>query len=403
MKALQVILISVISVSTTISACTGKEGRKAGTLSEKPWSVRMAESEMVRNPYLWMADFVKEKKWNYTQGLEGLAFLRLSEVTGNQKYFEYAKGYADSLIDEKGNIYQYNKQNYNIDQVNPGRMIFILYDKTKDPRYAIVTDTLRAQLATQPRTSEGGFWHKKIYPDQMWLDGLYMGEPFYAEYAARHGQTGDFADIVNQFLLVAKHTYDPATGLYKHAFDASKQMPWADKTTGQSPHVWGRALGWYAMAIVDVMDYLPEDQPGRDVILTIFRNMIESLVKIQDPVTGGWYQVLDRSGDTGNYIETSCTSMFTYAILKGVRKGYLDKKYLVNAEKAYQGLIKNFIAVDDKGLVSLTKICGVAGLGGNPYRDGSYEYYIHEEIRNNDPKGVAPFIMASLEYESLIK
>lgn len=403
MKALQVILISVISVSTTISACTGKEGRKAGTLSEKPWSVRMAESEMVRNPYLWMADFVKEKKWNYTQGLEGLAFLRLSEVTGNQKYFEYAKGYADSLIDEKGNIYQYNKQNYNIDQVNPGRMIFILYDKTKDPRYAIVTDTLRAQLATQPRTTEGGFWHKKIYPDQMWLDGLYMGEPFYAEYAARHGQTGDFADIVNQFLLVAKHTYDPATGLYKHAFDASKQMPWADKTTGQSPHVWGRALGWYAMAIVDVMDYLPEDQPGRDVILTIFRNMIESLVKIQDPVTGGWYQVLDRSGDTGNYIETSCTSMFTYAILKGVRKGYLDKKYLVNAEKAYQGLIKNFIAVDDKGLVSLTKICGVAGLGGNPYRDGSYEYYIHEEIRNNDPKGVAPFIMASLEYESLIK
>jgi unsaturated rhamnogalacturonyl hydrolase len=202
---------------------------------------------------------------------------------------------------------------------------------------------------------------------------------------------------------VAKHTYDPATGLYRHAFDASRDMPWADKVTGQSPHAWGRAMGWYAMAIVDVLDYLPENQPGRNEIITILRNMAESLVKIQDPVTGGWYQVLDRSGEPGNYIETSCTSMFTYAILKGVRKGYLDKKYLVNAEKAYQGLIKNFITVDENGLVTLTKICGVAGLGGNPYRDGSYEYYIHEEIRNNDPKGVAPFIMASIEYESLLK
>lgn len=363
----------------------------------------MAESEMVRNPSLWMVDFVREKKWNYTQGLEGLAFIKLYAVTGDEKYFNYAKGFADSLIDENGIIYQYDKTKYNIDQVNPGKLIFILYDRTKDPRYARVTDTLRSQLATQPRNSEGGFWHKKNYPDQMWLDGLYMGAPFYAEYAMRHNQTEDFADVVNQFLLVARHTYDPATGLYRHAYDDSKKMPWADVTTGQAPHAWGRAMGWYSMAIVDVLDFLPENQPGREEIITILRNMTDALAKIQDQKTGGWYQVLDRSGDPGNYIETSCTSMFTYSILKGVRKGYLDKRYLANAEKAYKGLIDNFIIVGDDGLVSLTKICGVAGLGGNPYRDGSYEYYINEEIRNNDPKGVAPFIMASLEYESLFK
>jgi len=356
---------------------------------------------MARNPSLWMVDFVKEKKWNYTQGLEGLAFIRLSDVTGNEKYFEYAKGFADSLIDENGKIYKYDRTNYNIDQVNPGKMLFLLYDRTKDPRYNIAIEELKAQIDSQPRTPEGGFWHKKIYPDQMWLDGLYMGAPFYAEYAYRHNQPEDFEDVINQFRLVAKHTYDPLTGLYRHAWDASGKMPWSDTVTGQSPHAWGRAMGWFSMAIVDVLDFIPVNQPGRDELVSILQGMVEPLVKIQDSQTGGWYQVLDRSGDKGNYIETSCTSMFTYSILKGVRMGYLDKKYLVNATRAYEGLIDNFIVTGSDGMVSLKNICGVAGLGGNPYRDGTYEYYINEVIRVNDPKGVAPFIMASIEYESL--
>jgi unsaturated rhamnogalacturonyl hydrolase len=390
--------LTCIMTMLILSSCAGN--RQTG-LNSPLWSVRMAESEMIRNPSLWMVDFVTEKKWNYTQGLMGLAFMRLNEATGDKRYYEYAKGYADSLIDENGHIWNYNFMNHNIDQVNPGKMMFLLYDRTKDPRYETVIHTLMEQLETQPRNAQGGFWHKEIYPYQMWLDGLYMGAPFYAEYARRYNRPRDFQDVVNQFLIVARHTYDPATGLYRHAYDASRRMAWADSITGQAPHAWGRAMGWFSMAIVDVLDFLPEEQPGRDEIITILEGMIEKLSEIQDPNTGGWYQVLDRSGDPGNYIETSCTAMFAYAIFKGVRMGYLDGKYLATAEKAYQGLIDNFIITDNTGLVTMTNICGVAGLGGDPYRDGSYEYYIGEEIRENDPKGVGPFIMASLEYEMI--
>jgi unsaturated rhamnogalacturonyl hydrolase len=390
-----VAVLSAVAIAVATSCLSHRDRGKDPT----QWSVLMAESEMVRNPSLWMADFVTEKRWNYTQGLMGLAFLRLYEATGDSRYFEYARGYADSLIDADGNIYRYNMDNFNIDQVNPGKMMFILYDRTADPRYEKVIRTLYLQLQNQPRTAEGGFWHKKIYPDQMWLDGLYMGAPFYAEYALRYKLPEDFRDVVNQFLIIAANTYDPSTGLYRHAFDSSRRMAWADSVTGQSPHAWGRAMGWFSMAIVDVLDFLPEDQPGRNEMIAILRDMMQRLAVIQDPLTGGWYQVLDRSGDEGNYIETSCTAMFTYAFLKGVRKGYLGKQYLAVAEKAYKGLLDNFIVTDTLGLVTMKNICGVAGLGGDPYRDGSYEYYIGEIIRNNDPKGVGPFIMASLEYE----
>ena len=393
---------TVVAVIAVILVISCGNDRKRG-LNSPLWSVRMAESEMIRNPSLWMADFVTEKKWNYTQGLMGLAFMRLNEATGDSRYYDYAKGYADSLIDSDGVIYRYKMTNYNIDQVNPGKMMFLLYDRTKDPRYEKVIQTLREQLDSQPRIAAGGFWHKRIYPDQMWLDGLYMGAPFYAEYALRYNRPGDFSDVVNQFLIVAEHTYDPATGLYRHAFDASRKMAWADSITGQAPHAWGRAMGWFSMAMVDVLDFLPADQTGRDQMIDILNRMVKKLAEIQDPATGGWYQVLDRSGDEGNYIETSCTAMFAYSIFKGVRKGYLDAKYLATAEIAYRGLLDNFIVTGSDGLVSMKNICGVAGLGGDPYRDGSFEYYIGEVIRDNDPKGVGPFIMASLEYEMLRK
>lgn len=388
-------------VALTIFLSCGSS-RERG-LDSPLWSVRMAESEMIRNPSLWMADFVTEKKWNYTQGLMGFAFLKVFEASGDERYFNYAKGYADSLIDADGNIWKYKMDNFNIDQVNPGKMMFILHDRTADPRYEKVIHTLYEQLQNQPRTADGGFWHKKIYPDQMWLDGLYMGAPFYAEYALRYDQPQNFCDVVNQFLIVAAHTYDPATGLYRHAFDASKKMAWADTISGQAPHAWGRAMGWFSMAIVDALDFLPEDQTGRDQMIDILGRMVKKLAEIQDPATGGWYQVLDRSGDEGNYIETSCTSMFAYSLFKGVRKGYLDGKYLQVAEKAYNGLLENFIVTNPDKTVTMKNICGVAGLGGDPYRDGSYEYYIGEVIRENDPKGVGPFILASLEYEMIRK
>jgi len=399
MKKAQYIICSLLAMTLLLS-CGSSSNRG---LESKLWSVRMAESEMIRNPSLWMADFVTEKKWNYTQGLMGLAFLRLYDATGDRRYFDYARGYADSLIDADGNIFKYRMDNYNLDQVNPGKMMFILHDLTSDPRYEKVIQTLYRQLQNQPRIAEGGFWHKMVYPDQMWLDGLYMGAPFYAEYALRYNRPDDFSDVVNQFLVVASHTYDPATGLYRHAFDASGKMAWADSVTGQAPHAWGRAIGWFTMAIVDVLDFLPRDQPGRDELTGILQGIVNKLSEIQDPATGGWYQVPDRSGAEGNYIETSCTAMFAYSIFKGVRMGYLDGKYLAVAEKAYLGLLDNFIVTNPDGTVSMKNICGVAGLGGNPYRDGSYEYYIGEVIRDNDPKGVGPFIMASLEYEMIRK
>lgn len=399
MKKAQYIICSLLAMTLLLS-CGSSSNRG---LESKLWSVRMAESEMIRNPSLWMADFVTEKKWNYTQGLMGLAFLRLYDATGDRRYFDYARGYADSLIDADGNIFKYRMDNYNLDQVNPGKMMFILHDLTSDPRYEKVIQTLYRQLQDQPRIAEGGFWHKMVYPDQMWLDGLYMGAPFYAEYALRYNRPDDFSDVVNQFLVVASHTYDPATGLYRHAFDASGKMAWADSVTGQAPHAWGRAMGWFTMAIVDVLDFLPRDQPGRDELTGILQGIVNKLSEIQDPATGGWYQVPDRSGAEGNYIETSCTAMFAYSIFKGVRMGYLDGKYLAVAEKAYLGLLDNFIVTNPDGTVSMKNICGVAGLGGNPYRDGSYEYYIGEVIRDNDPKGVGPFIMASLEYEMIRK
>jgi len=398
-----IVFVFLLTIVTAISSCGQNQSKNTNTKDQKLWSVRMAESEMIRFPSCWQVDFVKEKKWNYTPGLEGLAFTNIYEAYKDDRFYLYAKGYADSLIDKNGQILTYNKSNYNIDYLNPGKLLIYLFEKTGDNRYKIALDTLRSQLKTQPRTPEGGFWHKKIYPNQMWLDGLYMAAPFYAEYAQKFNEPDAFGDVVNQFLLVAKHTYDPKTGLYRHGWDESKSQKWADKETGQSPHAWGRAMGWYSMAIVDALDFLPQNQPGCEEIVSILKNMVEKLTEIQDPKTGGWYQVLDRNGEGGNYIETSCTSMFAYTIFKAVRKGYIDKKYLKTATKAYEGLVKNFIVVDDKGLVNLTKVCGVAGLGGNPYRDGSFEYYVNEMIRDNDPKGTGPFIMASLEYEQLAK
>ena len=366
-----------------------------------PWSVRMARSEMLRNPDPSHLDFVASKKWNYTNGLVCEAILDVYDKTGDELYFAYAKSYQDSMITADGAILTYKLSNYNIDHINPGKALLRVWDKAPEERYRIALDTLRAQLYSHPRTPEGGFWHKKVYPQQMWLDGIYMGDVFYAQWVSRYGADSLWQDIIHQYTLIAEKTYDPATGLYRHAWDSSREQRWADPETGQSPHAWGRAMGWYLMAIVDALDVIPAGEPGREKMVEVLNGAAESLVKIQDEATGGWYQVLDRSGDEGNYVETTCTSMFAYAFLKGIRQGNLDAKYLDAAKKAYNGLIDNFIVVDGNGMVTITKCCSVAGLGGNPYRDGSYEYYINEPVRDNDPKGTGPFIKASLEMEML--
>lgn len=361
------------------------------------YAIRIADSEMVRCPESWQLDFQPTLKWDYCHGLELQALLDLYDVCGDEKYFNYALAYADTMIHEDGSITAYNLQDYNIDRVNSGKMLFRLYDYTKDEKIKKAIDLLRSQLNTQPRNDDGGFWHKKIYPHQVWLDGVYMGTPFMAEYAARYNRPEDFADVINQIRMAAYHTYDPLNGLYRHACDVSHQMFWADKETGQSKHVWGRALGWYAMAIVDALDFIPAEQKGRDDVLAILNNIAGQLKKIQDEETGLWYQVLDRSGDKGNYLESSCSAMFIYSLLKATRMGYIDSSYREVAEKAYQGFIKEFVEYDENGLMNITQACAVAGLGGKDNRSGDYEYYIHEQIRSNDPKVIGPFIMAVLE------
>lgn len=368
---------------------------------KQPWSVRMVESEMIRCPESWQLDFQPKLKWDYCHGLELQAMLDVYDTYGDKKIFDYALAYADTMIHNDGSIETYKLHEYNIDRLNSGKFLFRIYEQTKDEKYKKAIDLLRSQLNTHPRNEDGGFWHKKVYPNQMWLDGIYMGAPFYAEYAFRNNRVQDYQDIVNLFITVARHTYDPKNGLYRHACDVSRKERWADPVTGQSQHSWGRAMGWYAMAFVDALDFIPKHEAGRDSMLVILNNIAAQVKRIQDPKTGLWYQVLDKSGEKGNYLESSCSTMFVYALFKAVRKGYIDKSYLKVALKGYQGILDNFIEVDKDGVVTITKACAVAGLGGKNYRMGDYTYYINETIRSNDPKAVGPFIMASLEWERL--
>lgn len=374
----------------------------AQQVSDKlPWSVRMTESEMIRCPESWQLDFQPQLKWDYCHGLELQAMLDVYDRYGDKKIYNYVVAYADTMIRADGSIVTYKLEEYNIDRVNSGKFLFRIFEQTKEEKYKKAIDLLRSQLDTHPRNDDGGFWHKTIYPNQMWLDGIYMASPFYAEYAFRNSRPQDYQDIVNQFLTIARHTYDPSNGLYRHAVDVSRKERWADPKTGQSAHSWGRAMGWYAMAFVDALDFIPKHEAGRDSMLVVLNNIATQVKRLQDAKTGLWYQVLDKSGEKGNYLESSCSTMFVYTLFKAVRMGYIDKSYLDVALKGYQGILDNFIEVDKNGVVSITRACAVAGLGGKVYRSGNYEYYINETIRSNDPKAVGPFIMGSLEFERL--
>lgn len=368
---------------------------------DQPWSVRMAESEMIRWPESWQLDFQPKLKWDYCHGLELQAMLDVYDRYGNKKFYDYALAYADTMVNDDGTIKKYKLEEYSLDRVNSGKILFRIYEQTKDVKYKKALDLLRSQFEGQPRNADGGFWHKKVYPNQVWLDGVYMGAPFYAEYAYRNNEVDAYQDVVNQFLMAARHTYDPQTDLFKHACDVSRKERWADPVTGRSLHSWGRDMGWYAMAFVDVLDFIPVHEAGRDSMLVVLNQLASQIKRLQDEETGLWYQVLDKSGEPGNYLESSCSAMFVYSLFKAVRKGYVDKSYLKVALKGYQGILDHFIEVDERGLVSITKACAVAGLGGKNYRSGDYDYYIHEQVRDNDPKAVGPFILASLEWEHL--
>lgn len=392
-------LFSVISMWLMVS-CSARNN--SGISSEKSvpvnkkWSERMALTLMKAHPKAYQIDGKTEPKWDYVHGLVMTGFEKLYKKTNDQKYYEYVKGYADSTIDENGKIPSYKFENYNIDMLEAGNILFDLYDKTKNQRYLTAMQKLRSQLETHPRTSEGGFWHKKIYPNQMWLDGLFMGAPFYAHYTTKYENGKNLDDVALQFETIQKHLVDPKSGLLYHGWDESKKMEWSNKTTGTSPNFWSRSLGWYVMALVDVLDSFPKDHPKRSELIGYLNSTSKSIAQYQDS-TGLWYQVTDKGNVGGNYLEGSGTAMFVYAFAKGANKGYLPKEYKNLATKGFDGMIKNLVKVMPNGEVVITEVCAVAGLGGTPYRDGSFEYYVNERKQDNDPKATGPFILGALE------
>ncbi|SBW04010.1 glycoside hydrolase family 88 protein [uncultured Dysgonomonas sp.] len=365
--------------------------------AQTKYYVRLTDSEIKRNPESWMLDFVKAPKWNYCHGLELQAIFQTWQKTFDQTYYDYVYSFADLMIEPDGQIKTYKPLEYNIDRVNSGKFLFPMYALTKQERFRKALDLMRDQMRTHPRTADGSFWHKKIYPHQVWLDGLYMAGPFLAEYAKTFNELELFDDVVVQILDVHKYMYDAKTGLYYHGWDESREQRWADKKTGLSPNFWSRSIGWYMMAIVDVLDYLPENHEKRGDIIKLLQDLSSAIEKYRDEKTGMWYQVTDQMGRKGNYIESSASAMFIYTWVKGAQKGYLDNSYFEKGEVAYDQFVKRFIKDNGDGTISLTDGCSVAGLGGEKnYRDGSYEYYINEPVRDNDPKAVGPFIMLSI-------
>jgi rhamnogalacturonyl hydrolase YesR len=339
--------------------------------------------------------------WEYDQAVVLKGIEQLWRQTGDKRYFDYIKKMIDLFVQEDGTIRTYDLNQFSTDFITPGRLVLTLFQETKQEKYRKAADLLRLQLTWQPRTQEGGFWHKHKYPYQMWLDGLYMADLFYAEYCQIFRTPQYMDDVANQFIWVEQHTRNVETGLLHHGWDESKLQKWANPTTGQSPEIWSRAMGWYAVALVDVLDYLPKNHAKRPQIVAILTRLATAIDRYQDAETGVWYQITDKATWKGNYLEASGSCMFTYALAKGVRMGYLDKKYQKTAEKAYAGIVKNFIETDAKGMIHLTKTCSGAGLGGVPYRDGSFKYYVNEPLRTDDLKAIGPFIQAGIELKLL--
>lgn len=338
--------------------------------------------------------------WNYEIGVVSMGFERLWRATGDFTYYQYIKHIFDKFIQEDGSIRTYKMSDYNSDNIPSGRQLLTFYQTQNIAKYKKAADLLKNQIDWMPRNSAGGYWHKLIYPTQMWLDGLYMIEPFHANMAQMTNDLHAFHEITEQFVTMEKYTRDPATGLLYHGWDESKRQLWANKTTGQSPNFWSRAMGWYMMGLVDVLDYYPENHPDRKILSAILNRLSAAVLNFQDPTSGTWWQVTNLGGKEGNYLESSGTAMFTYALAKGIRKGYLPISYKNKVEKAFDGIVKNFV-VEENGQTHYIKGVGGAGLGGNPYRDGSYEYYVKEPTRVDDLKAIGPFMQACVEVDLL--
>ncbi len=353
------------------------------------WSVRMAEGMLIRHPVAGM-------RWRYEDGF----LMKAMEQLGPEWGFAGEVGrYVGRLVDGEGKIAGYRLEEYNLDQILPGRLLFGAWEACGEARYRRAVELLREQLRLQPRTRAGGFWHKRIYPHQMWLDGIYMASPFYAQYAATFAEPAGFDDLARQILTIEQRTRDPESGLLYHAWDEGRLQAWCDPVSGRSRHFWSRGMGWYVMGLVDVLDYLPAAHGQAEALVAVLRRALDALLSVRDPASGLWYQVLDLGDRPGNYLEASGACMFVYALAKGVRKGYLPRGWLDVAGQSYAAILERFVTVGAGGQISLGGICGVAGLGGEARRDGSFEDYVSEKVVSDEPKGVVAFILASREME----
>ncbi|MCR5216241.1 MAG: glycoside hydrolase family 88 protein [Lachnospiraceae bacterium] len=364
----------------------------------------MAQQIFGRKWSVWMADTVLRKfpelrnRWAYDYGVVCKGLEKVYEATGDRRYLDYMESNMKHFLLADGGIRYYDKAAYNLDFINNGKVLLYLYRRTQEEAYKQAAQLLRSQLDTHPRTKEGGFWHKNVYPEQMWLDGVYMAQPFYAEYIHTFEADSSYEDVIRQFQLIEKHLKDKDTGLLYHGWDESRESFWADKETGRSANFWGRSVGWYACALVDTLDWLERDA-DRDLLIGMVKDLARGLVKVQSQQSGVWYQVLDRESSYGNYPEASCSCMFTYFLLKAVRMGYLEPLYRAAAKKAFYGILREFIEVDEQAFLNLKGTVYVSGLGGDPMRDGSYDYYISEPKQINNLLGIGAFLMASAELE----
>lgn len=389
----QSILAAALIAILSLNECGQKT---SGQNNAMKWSVRMANTVMTQADSL--IHYVSGKpKWAYDVAFLGMAIDKLGST--DRKYSRYMEDWVNYFVRSDGSVIDYKSDEYNLDRILPGRNIMTLYRRNPLPEYKIALDNFIEQLKTHPRTNSGGYWHKKIYPWQMWLDGIFMGSTFMVQYAKEFNAPVWYDEAVNQTKMIYEKTLDRETGLLRHAWDESRTQKWCEPETGQSKYPWSRAMGWYIMAITDILDYLPPDHPGRKDLITILQNTCEALLKVRDTKSGLWYQVLNMGGREGNYLEASGSAMYIYVFAKSARLGYIDNKFRKIAEDAFDDFIKEFITTDEKGMVTIHNICGGCGLGGTPYRDGSFEYYINEKRFDNDTKGVAPFILAALELD----
>lgn len=355
---------------------------------------------------LWNIESIrkgKEPRWNYIDGCMITALLCAAEITGEEKYADFAERFIDYYVAEDGSIRGYSQEKHNLDDVNEGRVLFDLYKKTGKEKYKKAILLLHEQLEKQPRTNTGNFWHKLIYPNQIWLDGLYMAQVFSVRFQKEFGD-GDYSDAVMQFKNVRRLMFDENKKLYYHGCDCSRSAFWADRETGRSKNFWLRAIGWFCISLIDNIDYI-DDESAKKELCAIFSEAIDGISQYADAETGMYYQVVDQGAREGNYLETSGSSMIAYAMMKGARLGVIDEKYAAMGKRTFDGICEKYLSVNDNGELNLGGICLVAGLGPEKdrRRDGSYEYYVSEPVVENDAKGVAPFVLCYTEVKRMGK